>query len=465
MVGSGPNGLSAAIALAGAGKSVYVVEANETIGGGSRSLPLTLPGFIHDICSEVHPLAAGSPFFRSLPLKKHGLNYLHPTIPLAHPFDDGTAALLHRSLADTVAGLESDGAAYGRLMGPLVRRADYLTRQLLGPFRPPIAHPFAMARFGLPSLRSAAGLARGLFTGEHGRALFAGMGAHSMLSLRRRPTAGFSILLAMAAHAYGWPFARGGSQSIADALVSVLQERGGTVAAGSRITSMEQLRGARVVLFDLTPRDVASIAGDELTPSFKKNLEHFRYGEGVFKVDWALESPIPWHSGDCRRAGTVHLGGTFEEVLDAEDAVASGTLPERPFVILAQPTLFDPTRAPAGKHIGWAYCHVPGGSSIDMTARIEAQVERFAPGFSSRIIGRQTLNAVEMERHNANYVGGDINAGIADLRQFFIRPTWRLYATSNAQIYICSASTPPGGGVHGMCGAWAARTALRRAAW
>jgi len=350
-------------------------------------------------------------------------------------------------------------------MGPLVRHADYVTRQTLGPFRPPIAHPFTMARFGLPSLRSAAGLARGLFRGDPGRALFAGMAAHSMLSLRRRPTAGFSILLAMTAHAYGWPFARGGSQSIANALAGVLEARGGTIATGSRITSMEQLQGGRVVLFDLVPRDVASIAGDQLTPSFKNDLERFRYGEGVFKVDWALDSPIPWRNGDCRRAGTVHLGGTFGELLDAEDAVAAGAIPERPFVILAQPTLFDPTRAPAGKHVGWAYCHVPGGSTIDATARIEAQVERFAPGFTSRIIGRKTMNAVEVEHHNANNVGGDINAGIADLRQFFIRPTRRLYATSNPQIYLCSASTPPGGGVHGMCGAWAARTALRRAAW
>jgi phytoene dehydrogenase-like protein len=464
IVGSGPNGLAAAIVLAGAGKSVRVLEAERTIGGGARSDALTLPGFIHDVCSSVLPLAQASPFFRSLPLAEHGLTYDHPEIPLAHPLDDGSAAVLHRSVDRTVSELGADGAAYRRLMGPIVRHAELLTKQFLGPPRPSV-HLVTLARFGIPALRSAAALAASRFRTEQARALFVGLGAHSMLSLRRPATASFGLVLAAAGHAFGWPFAHGGSQRVADALAALLRARGGTIAANFHVGSMEQLSGSRVVLFDLTPRQVVPIATGEWPGSFTRQLQRFRYGPGIFKVDWALDGPIPWRAHACRRAGTVHVGGGFDEVVAAEDAVAAGQVAERPFVILAQPTVADPSRAPADQHVGWAYCHVPNGSTIDMRERIEAQVERFAPGFTSRILARHVMSPADVERHNANNVGGDINGGIADLRQLFIRPTRRLYATPNRQIYLCSASTPPGGGVHGMCGAFAARAALRRARW
>ncbi len=464
VVGSGPNGLAAAIALAGAGKSVRVLEAEATIGGGTRSDALTLPGFIHDVCSSVLPLAQASPFFRTLPLAEHGLTYDHPEIPLAHPLDDGSAAVLYRSVDLTASELGGDGAAYRRLMEPIVRHAELLTRQFLGPPRPSV-HLVTLARFGIPALRSVAALAAGRFRTAPARALFVGLAAHSMLSLRRPATASFGLVLAAAGHAYGWPFAHGGSQRVADALAALFRARGGTIETDYRVGRMEQVSRARVVLFDLTPRQVVPVAGSEWPDSFTRQLQRFRYGPGIFKVDWALDGPIPWRAEACRRAGTVHVGGTFDEVVAAEEVVATGNVAERPFVILAQPTVADPSRAPAGRHVGWAYCHVPNGSTIDMRERIEAQVERFAPGFTSRILARQVMSPADVERHNANNVGGDINGGIADLRQLFIRPTRRLYATPNRQIYLCSASTPPGGGVHGMCGAFAARTALRRARW
>ena len=464
VVGSGPNGLAAAIVLATAGKSVRVLEAEATIGGGSRSDALTLPGFIHDVCSSVLPLAQASPFFRTLPLSEQGLTYDHPEIPLAHPLDDGSAAVLHRSVDRTASELGADGAAYRRLMGPIVRHAELLTNQFLGPPRLS-PHLLTLARFGIPALRSAAALAASRFRTAPARALFVGLGAHSMLSLRRPATASFGLVLAAAGHAFGWPFAHGGSQRVADALASLLRTRGGTIATDYRVGSMEQVSGSRVVLFDLTPRQVLPIASGEWPDGFTRQLQRFRYGPGIFKVDWALDGPIPWRADACRRAGTVHVGGSFDEVVAAEGLVAGGEVAERPFVILAQPTVADPSRAPAGNHVGWAYCHVPNGSTIDMRERIEAQVERFAPGFTSRILARHVMSPADVERHNANNVGGDINGGIADLRQLFIRPTPRLYATPNRQIYLCSASTPPGGGVHGMCGAFAARTALRRARW
>ncbi|HYS20636.1 MAG TPA: NAD(P)/FAD-dependent oxidoreductase [Gemmatimonadales bacterium] len=464
VVGAGPNGLAAAIVLVGAGKSVRVLEAESTIGGGTRSEALTLPGFIHDICSSVLPLALASPFFRTLPLSDHGLTYDHPPIPLAHPLDDGSAAVLDRSVDVTASGLGGDGAAYRRLMGPTVRHADLLTGQFLGPPRPS-AHLVTIARFGIPALRSAAVLAASRFRTAQARALFVGLGAHSMLSLRRPATASFGLVLAAAGHAYGWPFARGGSQRVADALAAVLRARGGTIATDSRVGRMAQVSDGRVVLFDLTPRQILPIASDQWREGFSRQLQRFRYGPGVFKVDWALDGPIPWRAQACRQAGTVHVGGDFDEVVAAEDTVAEGQVAERPFVILAQPTVADPTRAPAGKHVGWAYCHVPNGSTIDMHERIEAQVERFAPGFTSRILARHVMSPADIERHNANNVGGDINGGISDLRQLFIRPTARLYRTPNPQLYLCSSSTPPGGGVHGMCGYFAARTALRRARW
>jgi phytoene dehydrogenase-like protein len=464
VVGAGPNGLAAAIVLAGFGKTVRVLEAESTIGGGTRSEALTLPGFIHDICSSVLPLAHASPFFRTLPLSDHGLTYDHPPIPLAHPLDDGSAAVLDRSVDLTASGLGGDAAAYRRLMEPIVRHAELLTGQFLGPPRPSV-HLVTLARFGLPALRSAAALAASRFRTAQARALFVGLGAHSMLSLRRPATASFGLVLAAAGHAFGWPFAHGGSQRVADALAAVLQARGGTIATDSRVGSMTQVSDGRVVLFDLTPRQVLPIASGHWPDGFSRQLQRFRYGPGVFKVDWALDGPIPWRAEACRRAGTVHVGGSFDEVVAAEDAVAAGRVAERPFVILAQPTVADPTRAPAGKHVGWAYCHVPNGSTVDMRARIEAQVERFAPGFTSRIMARHVMTPADVERHNANNVGGDINGGISDLRQLFIRPTARLYATPNRQLYLCSASTPPGGGVHGMCGYFAARSALRGARW
>ena len=464
IVGGGPNGLAAAIVLATAGKSVRVLEAEATIGGGTRSQALTLPGFIHDVCSSVLPLAHASPFFRTLPLAEYGLTYDHPPIPLAHPLDDGSAGVLDRSVAVTASGLGPDGAAYRGLMEPIVRHAELLTCQFLGPPRPS-AHLVRLARFGIPALRSTAALTAGRFRGPQARALFAGLGAHSMLSLRRPATASFGLVLAAAGHAYGWPFAHGGSQRVADALAALLRARGGTIALDVRVASMPQLSSSRVVLFDLTPRQVLPIASSQWPDGFSRQLQRFRYGPGVFKVDWALDGPIPWRAPACRQAGTVHVGGPFDEVVAAEDTVAAGGVAERPFVILAQPTVADPTRAPAGKHIGWAYCHVPNGSTVDMRERIEAQVERFAPGFTSRILARHVMSPADLERHNANNVGGDINGGIANLRQLFIRPTSRLYATPNRQLYLCSSSTPPGGGVHGMCGFYAARKALRRARW
>ena len=464
IVGGGPNGLAASIVLATAGKSVRVLEAESTIGGGTRSQALTLPGFIHDVCSSVLPLAHASPFFRTLPLAEYGLTYDHPPIPLAHPLDDGSAGALHRSVAVTASGLGPDGAAYRHLMEPIERHAALLTRQFLGPPRPS-AHLVTLARFGIPALRSAAALAASRFRTEQARALFVGLGAHSMLSLRRPATASFGLVLAAAGHAYGWPFAHGGSRRVADALAALLRARGGTVVVDSRVASMQQVSSRRVVLFDLTPRQILPIASSQWPDGFSRQLQRFRYGPGVFKVDWALDGPIPWRAPACRQAGTVHVGGAFDEVVAAEDAVAEGGVAERPFVILAQPTVADPTRAPAGKHVGWAYCHVPNGSTVDMRERIEAQVERFAPGFTSRILARQVMGPADIERHNANNVGGDINGGIADLRQLFIRPTSRLYATPNRQLYLCSSSTPPGGGVHGMCGYYAARAALRRARW
>ncbi len=456
--------MAASIVLATAGKSVRVLEAESTIGGGTRSQALTLPGFIHDVCSSVLPLAHASPFFRTLPLAEYGLTYDHPPIPLAHPLDDGSAGALDRSVAVTASGLGPDGAAYRGLMEPIVRHAELLTRQFLGPPRPS-AHLVTLARFGIPALRSAAALAASRFRTEQARALFVGLGAHSMLSLRRPATASFGLVLAAAGHAYGWPFAHGGSRRVADALAALLRALGGTIALDVRVASMPQLSSRRVVLFDLTPRQVLPIASSQWPDGFSRQLQRFRYGPGVFKVDWALDGPIPWRAPACRQAGTVHVGGAFDEVVAAEDAVAEGGVAERPFVILAQPTVADPTRAPAGKHVGWAYCHVPNGSTVDMRERIEAQVERFAPGFTSRILARQVMGPADIERHNANNVGGDINGGIADLRQLFIRPTSRLYATPNRQLYLCSSSTPPGGGVHGMCGYYAARAALRRARW
>jgi phytoene dehydrogenase-like protein len=462
-VGSGPNGLAAAITLSRAGKSVLLIEAEETIGGGTRSAQLTLPGFTHDVCSAIHPLAVASPFFRSLPLEEHGLEWVHPPTPLAHPLDDGSAALLERSIEATGRSLGPDAEAYGRLVGPIVSDWERLEGSVLGPLRVP-RHPIALVRFGLRALFPARLLAHTAFRGEHARALFAGMAAHSLLSLDKPLSAASGLLLGALGHVAGWPMARGGSQRLADALVSYLGSLGGEVVTGWRVRSLDELPAARAVLLDVTPRQLLSIARRKLTPNYRSQLRHYRYGPGVFKLDLALAGPIPWKATECLRAGTVHVGGTLDEIAASEGAVSRGTHPRKPFVLVAQQSLFDPTRAPEGKHTVWAYCHVPNGSTVDMTARIEAQIERFAPGFRERILARHVMSPADVHRHNANYIGGDIGGGVQDLRQLFTRPAVRPvpYTTPARDLYICSSSTPPGGGVHGLCGWEAARVALRR---
>ncbi|HEU6444078.1 MAG TPA: NAD(P)/FAD-dependent oxidoreductase [Gaiellaceae bacterium] len=460
VVGSGPNGLAAAVTLARAGRSVLVVERAESVGGGLRSAELTEPGFVHDVCSAIHPLAAASPCFSELPLSEHGLELVHPDAPLAHPLDDGTAVMLERSVDATAAGLGADGERYRKLFGPLVRNERRLLPFLLGP-RPLPRHPFAAARFGLLALRSAAGLAK-RFEGERARALFAGLAAHSIQSLRRSPTASFGLVLGMLGHAYGWPAARGGSQAIADALVSYLRSLGGVVETGRAVESVDELPRTAILL-DLTPRGVIGVAGHRLPSRYLRALRRYRYGPGVFKLDWALDGPVPWAAEDCGRAGTVHVGGTAAEIVESEDAVWRGEASERPYVLVAQQSLFDDTRAPADGHTLWAYCHVPNGSTVDMTERIEAQIERFAPGFRERILARHAMGPADVEARNPNYVGGDINGGVQDLRQLYTRPAVRLdpYSTPVDGLYVCSSSTPPGGGVHGMCGYHAARSTLR----
>lgn len=463
VVGAGPNGLAAAITLAREGKSVLVVEGEDTVGGGARTRELTLPGFRHDVCSAVYPLGVGSPFFSTLPLNDHGLEWVHPDLPLAHPFDDGSAAVLDRSVDTTAYGLDRDTLAYRRLMAPLVADWDKLAAGILGPLRPP-RNPLAMARFGMRAVRSASGLARSVFEGYRARGLFAGLGAHSMMPLERPITAAFGLVLATAGHAVGWPVSRGGSQSISYALTSYLRSLGGEIVTGAPVTSIDELPLAAAVLCDLTPCQLLRIAGSRLPEGYSRRLRRYRYGVGVFKLDLALDGVVPWAAPECRRAGTVHVGGTLEEVAAAESAVWSGQHPERPYVLVAQQSLFDPSRAPAGKHTLWAYCHVPNGSTYDMTERIEAQIERFAPGFRDLVLARRALSPAGLEEYNPNYVGGDINGGVQDLRQHFARPALRMvpYSTPATGLYICSSSTPPGGGVHGMCGHHAARAALRQ---
>ena len=460
IIGSGPNGLAAAIALARAGRRVLVCEAEQTIGGGARSAELTLPGFTHDVCSAAHPLAAGSPFLRSLPLDQYGLEFIYPPVSLAHPFDDGTAALLERSVEATGETLGVDGMAYRRLMKPLVADWALLAPALLGPPRLP-RHPLALARFGLKALRSARGLAASRFAGERARGFFAGLAAHSFLPLERLATAAFGLVLGITGHAVGWPVARGGSQSIANALAAYLRSLGGEIVTGRRVASIDDLPSARAILCDVTPRQLLRLAGHRLPPNYRRRLERYRYGPAAYKVDWALNEPVPWKAEGCSRAGIVHLGGTLAEISAAESAPWKGEQADKPFVLVAQSSLFDPTRAPAGKHTLWAYCHVPHGSTFDMTERIEKQIERFAPGFRDCVLARGVMPPAALERHNANLVGGDINGGAQDLRQLFARPTRRLYSTPARGLYLCSSSTPPGGGVHGMCGYFAARAVLR----
>jgi phytoene dehydrogenase-like protein len=462
IVGSGPNGLAAGITLARGGKSVLVLEAKPTIGGGTRTAQLTIPGFMHDVCSALHPLGVASPFFRDLPLAQHGLEWVYPPASLAHPLDDGTAVMVEGTVEQTAANLGPDAGAYRRLMEPLVDGWRGLLDDVLGPLRFP-SHALLMARFGLTALLPAATLARAVFRGERARAVFAGMAAHAMLPLTSPATAAIGLILGMLSHAIGWPMARGGSQRIADALGAHLESLGGEFHTGSPVHSTRDLPQARATLFDTSPRALVGISGDRLPAGYRDALLRFRYGPGVFKLDYALDGPIPWRAEECLRAGTVHLGGTLEEITESEAAVWQGEHPERPYVILAQQSLFDATRAPEGKHTAWAYCHVPHSSTEDMTGRVEAQIERFAPGFRDRILALSTMDASQMEAYNPNYVGGDINAGVQDLRQFFTRPVVRVnpYTTPVRGLYLCSSSTPPGGGVHGMCGTHAARAAMR----
>lgn len=463
VVGSGPNGLTAAIILAKAGYSVLVVEARESPGGGMRSAELTLPGFTHDVCSTIFGLGLASPALRDLPLAEFGVEWVHPAAPLAHPMDDGTAVVLERSIRETAQALGHDGRAYQALLDPLVNNWEKLLQDLLGPIPLPPAHPLVITRFGLRAIRSAYGLAKSRFKSEHARALFAGNAAHSMLPLEKPVSAAFGLLLGMVAHAVGWPMVRGGSQRVADALVSYLDSLGGEVVTGWTVKSIAELPPARAVLLDVTPRQLVQIAGDRLPAKYCRQLERYRYGPGVFKLDLALSESIPWKASDCRRAGVVHVGGTLDEIAASEAAACRGQHPERPFVLLAQQSLFDPTRAPDSKQTVWAYCHVPSGSTFDMTGRIEAQIERFAPGFRDCILAKNSMNAAGMELYNANYVGGDINGGVQDLWQHFTRPVarWVPYSTPAKGIYLCSSSTPPGGGVHGMCGYHAAQAVLK----
>ena len=465
VVGAGPNGLAAAITLARAGRSVLLVEAAGTVGGGTRSVALTLPGFVHDFCSAIHPLGVASPFFKDLPLSEHGLEWLVPDAAVAHPFDDGPAVILRSSVDDTAQGLGRDAAAYRETMSPLVEAADRLLPDLLAPLWPPPRHPLLVARFGWKARATARRTALRLFREERARGFFAGLAAHSALPLESAFTASFGYLFALLGHTSGWPVARGGSQKIADALASCLRSLGGEIETGRRVISLDELPPARVVLLDLTPRQVVSVAGGRLPARYRRALERYRYGPAAFKVDMALAGPVPWKDSACARAATVHLGATLEEISTSERAPHTGDLAERPYVIVAQQSMLDPTRAPAGRHTAWAYCHVPLGSTLDASGRIEAQIERFAPGFRDLILARHVTTPAAFALHDENYVGGDIAGGSAAFPQLFFRPTLRLvpYATPDPRLFICSSSTPPGAGVHGMCGHLAARVALQRA--
>jgi phytoene dehydrogenase-like protein len=461
VIGSGPNGLAAAITMQKAGLSVLLVEAKSTIGGGMRTAELTLPGFHHDICSAIHPLAIDSPFFKTLPLQEHGLEFIHPPIAAAHPFDDGTAASLQHSVTETAQSLGEDERAYRHLFKPLVKDWPRIAADVLGPLQVP-DRPFAFAHFGLHALTSATHLAK-RFQTKKAKGLWAGMAAHSLQPLSNLATSAFGLVLMAAGHTGGWPMAKGGSQSIANALASYFVSLGGRIETNVLVRSLTQLPSAHCVLFDVTPRHLLGIAGHKFSQVYKWQLERYRYGMGVFKIDWALDGPIPFTAPVCRKAGTIHLGNTLEEIANSERATAKGVPVEKPFVLLAQQSLFDTSRAPQGKHTAWAYCHVPHGSTVDMTEKIERQVERFAPGFRERVLARHTMNTAQMEDHNPNYIGGDINGGAIDIGQLFTRPALRFspYKTSAKGLYICSSSTPPGGGVHGMCGYRAAQKALK----
>lgn len=460
VIGAGPNGLAAAITLARAGESVVVLEQSTRVGGGLRSDALTLPGFVHDVYSSVYPLGVASPFFGSLPLQSLGVEWAHPPFPVAHPLDGADAVVISGSVSETIADLGEDRAAYAQLFGPLAERWEALVDEVLAPLHAP-RHPWLLARFGREALQPAAAVATRRFRGARARALFAGLAAHSALRLDARPSAAVGLLLGALAHTAGWPFVRGGASRLADALAAELTSLGGAIVTEHAVSSIEALPPARSILCDVTPKQLVSIAGARLSPGYRTALQRYRYGPGVFKLDWALSDPIPWRASACRMAGTVHVGGTLDEIASAEAAAWEGTIADRPFVLLTQPTVVDSSRAPAGRHVAWGYCRVPPGSTVDMTERVERQVERFAPGFRDTIVARHAAAPRDLERANPNLVGGDIGGGALDLGQLFTRPTWRGYRTSAAGLYICSSSTPPGGGVHGMCGYHAALTVLR----
>jgi len=461
IVGAGPNGLAAAIVIAQTGRRVIVFEAASSVGGGCRSAELTLPGAVHDVCSAVHPFALASPLFRTLPLSAHGLTWVTPPVMVAHPLDDGSAVCVHGSIERTAAQLgDADGAAYRRFVGGLTARWPQIEGAVLGPLRFP-RHPQTLARFGWSALRGAEGVARRTFRGSPARALFAGMAAHSMRPLDRGPTAGVALALTVLAHRDGWCFPRGGAQRLADALAAYLRSLGGEIVTDAPIASLDELPRARAVLCDLSPKPLLRIAGDRFPARYRRALRRYQYGPGVYKVDWLLDGPVPWRNAECARAGTVHVGGTLEEIAASERDAWEGRHAGRPFVLLAQPSAFDATRAPHGRHVVWTYCHTPRGSALEMLPRIEQQIERFAPGFRDRVLASHVMRPPDFERHNPNYVGGDIGAGAVTIRQLFARPTWRTYATPARGVYICSASTPPGVGVHGMCGYHAAQQALR----
>ncbi len=463
VIGSGPNGLAAAITLARAGLGVLVVEGQPEIGGGTRTTELTLPGFLHDVCSAIHPLGMVSPFFNQLPLDQYGLEWIHPPASLAHPLDGGRAITLEHGIEATAAQLGEDGERYRRLIAPLAHKLDLLVEDVLGPLPLLPRHLWSDLIFGLKAVRPARSLAQSYFKGEEARALFAGMAGHAIMPLEKPITASFGLVMLMMGHNRGWSFPAGGSRRITSALEGSLRSLGGEIVTGHWVRSLSDIPSARAVLFDTSPRMLLQIAGERLPAGYRSQLEKYRYGPGVCKVDFALDGPIPWANPDCARAATVHLGGTLDEISASEQAVWRGEHPEKPFVLLAQQSLFDPSRAPQGKHTVWAYCHVPNGSTLDMSPAIEAQIERFAPGFREQILARHIRVAADWESYNPNYVGGDINTGVQDIWQFFTRPVWRLvpYRTPVRGLYICSSATPPGGGVHGMCGYHAARAVLK----
>ncbi len=462
IVGSGPNGLAAGIKIAEAGFSVKIFEAKETIGGGLCSSEITLPGFTHDICSAIHPLGIASPFFNKLPLDNFGLKWIFPPISMAHPFDNGHAAILKNSILETAESLEEDKQNYLNRVEALIKDWDLILENILSPVKIP-SHPIALSRFGFYGIQPAELFIKKFFSGNSAKSLFAGAAAHSILALDEFITSAIGLVLLISGHKSGWPFPKGGSQKLANALSSYFKSLGGEIEASHPVYSLNDLPPSKTVLFDITPKQLLNIFKGRLPGYYKSQLEKFRYGPGVFKIDWALNAPIPFTSTECTKAGTVHIGGNFEEIIKSEHEISAGLHPEKPFVILTQQSLFDETRAPAGRHTAWAYCHVPNGSNLDMTERIENQIERFAPGFKDIIIGRHIISATDFEMYNSNYIGGDINGGMQDLRQLLTRPVIKLnpYSIPVKGYFICSSSTPPGGGVHGMCGYNAALKAIK----